>query len=101
MQLIIIIFIAVVVDVVLVNEAAVVVLHCELVVVCKFGAVAAYVVDVLDSRVAFTFHFAAYLVTVAMLNPFGRFKVHVDVVLLVLLILQKVLNKLVHLTDWF
>ena len=48
-------FAALVVDVVLANEAAVVVPHWELVVVLGFDAVAAYVVDVLDSGVVVAF----------------------------------------------
>ena len=42
-------FAALVVDVVLVDKAAVVVPHCDLVVVFGFDTVAAYVVNVLDS----------------------------------------------------
>ena len=59
-------FAALVVDVVIVDEAAIVVPHCDLVVVLWFDAVATYVVDVFYSRVVVT--------------------VHIDVVLLVLLI---------------
>ena len=92
-------FAALVVDAVLVDEAAVVGPHCDLVVVLGFDNVAAYVVDVLDSRVIITFHIALYLVAVAVLNPLGGIEVHVDVVLLVLPVLQEVLTKLVHFTD--
>ena len=50
-------FAALVVDVVFVDEAAAVVPHSELVVVLGFdAATAAYVVDVLDSRIVFAFH---------------------------------------------
>ena len=91
-------FAALVVDIVLVDKAAVVVPHCELVVVLRFDAVAAYVVDVLDSRVAVVFHLALCLV-VAVLNPLGGIEVRVDVVLLVLPILQEMLTELVNLTD--
>ena len=48
-------FVALAVDVVLVDEAALVVPHCELVVVLGFDTVAAYVVNVLDSRVVVAF----------------------------------------------
>ena len=58
---------AALVVVVLVDEAAVVVPHCELVVVLEFDAVAAYVVDVLDSHIVVAFHLAVYLVVVAAL----------------------------------
>ena len=92
-------FAALVVDVALVDEAAVVVPHCELVVVLGFDAVAAYVVNVLDSRVVVAFHLAVYLVVGAALNPLGGIETHVDVVLLVLRALEKVLTELVHLTD--
>ena len=91
-------FAPLVADVVLVDEAAVVVPHCELVVVLGFDAIAAYVVDLLDSRVVVAFHLAVYLVVVAVLNPLGGIEVHVDV-LLVLLVLQEVLTELLHLTD--
>ena len=92
-------FAALVVDIVLVDKAAVVVPDCELVVVLRFDAVAAYVVDVLDSRVAVVFHLALCLVVVAVLNPLGGIEVRVDVVLLVLPILQEMLTELVNLTD--
>ena len=92
-------FAALVVDVALVDEAAVVFPYCELVVVLGFDAVAAYVVNVLDSRVVVAFHLAVYLVVGAALNPLGGIETHVDVVLLVLWALQKVLTELVHLTD--
>ena len=92
-------FPALIVDVVLVDEAEVVVPHCELVVVLGFDAVAAYVVNVLDSRVVAAFHLAVYLVVGGALNPLGGIETHVDVVLLVLPALQKVLTELVHLTD--
>ena len=84
-------FAALVVDVVLVDEAAVVVPHYELVVILGFDAVPANVFDVLNSRVAVVFHLALYLVVVAVLSPLGGIEVHVDVVLLVLSVL--------HLTD--
>ena len=92
-------FAALVVDVVLVDRAAVVVPHCELVAVLGFDAVAAYVVNVLDSRVVVAFHLAVYLVVGAAVNPLGGIETHVDVVLLVFPALQKVLTELVHLTD--
>ena len=92
-------FPALVADVVLVDEAAVVVPHCELVFVLGFDAIADYIVDVLDSSVVITFHLAMNLVVGATLNPLGGTETHVDVVLLVLPVLQEVLNKLVHLTD--
>ena len=57
-------FAALVVDVVLIDEVAVVVPHCELAVVLGFDTVAA-VVDVLDSRVIVAFHLAVYLAFVA------------------------------------
>ena len=79
--------IALVVDAVLVDEAAVVVPHCELVVVLGFDAAATYVVDVLDSSAVF----ALYLVIVAVLNPLGGIEIHVDVVFLVLRVFQAVL----------
>ena len=56
------------------DEAAVVVPHCELVVVIRFNAVADYIVDVLYSRVAVAFHLALYLVVVAVLSPLGGLK---------------------------
>ena len=55
-------FAALVIDVVLVDEAAVAVPHCDLVVVLGFDAVAAYVANVLDSRVVVAFYLAGYLV---------------------------------------
>ena len=58
-------FIAVVVDVVLVDEATGLVPHCKLFVVLSFDAVTPYVVDVLDSRVIVAFHLAMYLAAVA------------------------------------
>ena len=85
-------FAALVVDVVLVDEAVVVV-------VLGLDVVAAYVVNVRDSRVVVAFHLAVYLVVGAALNPLGGIETHVDVVLLVLPALQKVLTELVHLTD--
>ena len=72
-------FAALVVDVVIVDEAAIVVPHCDLVVVLWFDAVATYVVDVFYSRVVVV--------------------VHIDVVVLVLLIPLEMLTKLVRLTD--
>ena len=92
-------FAALVVDVVLVDETAEVVSPCELVVVLGFDVVAAYVVDVLDSRVVIAFHFSVYLVVVAVLNPLDGIDAHDDVVLLVLLVLQEVLTEVVHLMD--
>ena len=53
---IVVTFAALVVDIVLVDEAAVVVPHCEIVVVPGFDAVSSYVIDVLDSRIVVTFH---------------------------------------------
>ena len=47
----VVLFAALAVDVARVDEAPVVVPHCELVVVLRFDAVAAYVINVLDSRV--------------------------------------------------
>ena len=81
------IFAAFVVDVLLVDEVALVVPHCELVAVLGFDAVTAYAVDVLDSSVV-----------IAVLSSLGGIKVYVDV-LLVLLVLQKMLTVLVHLMD--
>ena len=81
------IFAASVVDVLLVDEVALVVPHCELVAVLGFDAVTAYAVDVLDSSVV-----------IAVLSSLGGIKVYVDV-LLVLLVLQKMLTVLVHLMD--
>ena len=72
-------------NVVLVDEAAVVVPHCELIVVLGFDAVAGYL--------------AMYLFLGAALNPFGGIETHVDVVLPVLLVLQEVLTELAHLAD--
>ena len=80
-------FAAFVVDVLLVDEVALVVPHCELVAVLGFDAVTAYAVDVLDSSVV-----------IAVLSSLGGIKVYVDV-LLVLLVLQKMLTVLVHLMD--
>ena len=76
-----------VVDVVFVDETAVVVPHCELVVVLRFDAVAPYL--------------AVYLVAGAALNPLGGIETHADVVFLALFVLQEVLTELVHLTDQF
>ena len=90
---------AALVVVVLVDEAAVVVPHCELVVVLVFDVVTGYVVDVLNSRDVFAFHPAVCLVVVPVLNLLGGIEVHVDVVLLVLPVLQELLIELVHLTD--
>ena len=87
-------FAALVVDVVLVDEAAVVVAHCELVVVLAFDAVAADVVNVLDSLVVVAFHLAVYLVVGVALNLLGGIETHVDVVLMVLPVLQEVLTEL-------
>ena len=81
------IFAAFVVDVLLVDEVALVVPHCELLAVLGFDAVTAYAVDVLDSSVV-----------IAVLSSLGGIKVYVDV-LLVLLVLQKMLTVLVHLMD--
>ena len=92
-------FAALIVDVVLVDEAAVVVPHSELVVVIGFDVVAAYVVDVLDSRVVVASHLAVYLVVVTVLNPLGGIDVYVDFVILILPVLQEVLTELVHLTN--
>ena len=92
-------FVALVVDVVLVDEAAKLVPHCKLVVVRRFDAVAPYVVDVLDSRVVVAFHLAMYLVAVVVLSHLDGIEVHVDVVLLVFPVLQEVLTELVDLTD--
>ena len=57
-------FVALVADIVLADETAVLVPHWELVLISGFDAVAAYVVDVLDSRVVVAFHVAVYLVVV-------------------------------------
>ena len=103
-------FAALAVDITLVDEAVVVAVvalvpHGELVVVLGFGAVAGYVVDVLDSRVVVAFHLAVYLVVVVVvvvvvvISPLDRIEVHVDVVLMVLPVFQELLTKLVHLTD--
>ena len=56
--------VALVADIVLADETAVLVPHWELVLISGFDAVAAYVVDVLDSRVVVAFHVAVYLVVV-------------------------------------
>ena len=57
----------------------------ELTVVLEFDAVAAYVVNVLDSLVVVVaFHLAVHLDVDAMLNHLGGIEAHVDVVLLVL-----------------
>ena len=74
MGFIVVTFAALVVDVVLVDEAAVVVPHCKLVVVLRFDAVAAYVVDVFDSRIVVAFHLALYLIVAAVLNSLGGLK---------------------------
>ena len=74
-------FEALVIYVALVDDAIVVVPHCKVVVVPGFDSVAANVVDVLDSRVVVAFHLAVYLVVAVVLNPLGRIKVHVDIVL--------------------
>ena len=92
-------FAALVKDVVLVDEAAVVVPHSELFVVLGFDGIASYVVDILDSHIVVAFRLTVYVLAVAVLNPLGGIKVHVDVVLLVLPVLQEVLTELVHLTD--
>ena len=84
-----------VLDVVRVDEAAVVVPHCELVVILGFDAVATFVVDVLYSRLVISFHLVMYLVVVAVLSPLGGIEVHVNFVLLVFF----PLTELVHLTD--
>ena len=81
-------FAAFVVDVVLVDEVALAVPHCELVAVLGSDTVTAYAVDVLDSSVV-----------IAVLSSLGEIKVYVDVVLLVLLVLQKMLTVLVDLMD--
>ena len=57
-------FVALVADIVLADETSVLVPHWELVLISGFDAVAAYVVDVLDSRVVVAFHVAVYLVVV-------------------------------------
>ena len=57
-------FVALIADIVLADETAVLVPHWELVLISGFDAVAAYVVDVLDSRVVVAFHVAVYLVVV-------------------------------------
>ena len=92
-------FAVLVADVVVADEAAVVVHDCDLFAVLGFDAVAAYAVDVLDSRVFVAFHLAVYLVVAAMLNLLDEIKVHVNVVLQVFPVLQEVLTELVHLTD--
>ena len=56
--------VALVADIVLADETAVLVRHYELVLVSWFDAVAAYVADVLDSRAVVAFHVAVYLVVV-------------------------------------
>ena len=61
-------FVALVADIVLADETAVLVPHWELVLISGFDAVAAYVVDVLDSRVVVAFHVAVYLVVVVVLT---------------------------------
>ena len=74
-------FEALVIYVVLVDDAIVGVPHCKVVVVLGFDAVAANVVDVLDSHVVVAFHLAVYLVVAVVLNPLGGIKVHADIVL--------------------
>ena len=96
---IVVTFSTLVVDVLLVDEVAVVVPHCQLVVVLGFDVVATYVVDVLCSCVVAAFHLATYLVVVTALSCLGGVKVHVDIVLLVLPAFQEVLTELAHLTD--
>ena len=90
-----------VVDVVLAAEAAVVVTHCDLVVVLVFDAVGTYSVGVHDACVAVAFHLiiSMYLALVAVLNPNRGIEIHVDVVFLVLPDLQEVLTKLLHLKN--
>ena len=92
-------FAALVVDVALVDEATVIVPHCNLVVVLELDAVVAYGVDVLDPHIVVAVHLTVYLVVVAVLNPNGGIEVHVDVALLVFPVLQELSTKLVHLTD--
>lgn len=91
-------FVAFAVDILLVDEAATLVVpHCEFVVVLGFDAVV--VADVPISLAVLAFHIAMYLVVVAVSNALGEVEFHVDVVLLVLTILQEVLTELVNLTD--
>ena len=72
-------FAALVVDAVLVDEAAVVVPHCQLFAVLGFDAVTACVFVVNDSGIAVAFHLVVHLVVVAMLSPLGGTDVHIDV----------------------
>ena len=74
-------FAALVADNVLVDEAAVVVPHCELDVVLGYDAVAA--------------NLTVYLIVVDALNPLGGIEIHFDVVLLVLPVFHDVLTELV------
>ena len=90
---------ALVFDIVIVDKATVVVPHCKLVVILGFDVAAAYVVDVLDSRVVAAFHLALYLVVGTALNSLAGFEFHVDAVLLALSAHQEVLTELVHLMD--
>ena len=89
------------VDVVLAAEAAVVVTHCDLVVVLVFDAVGTYSVGVYDACVAVAFHLiiSVYLAFVAVLNSNRGIEIHVDVVFKVLPDLQEVLTKLLHLKN--
>ena len=91
---VIVTFAALVIDVVFVDEAAVVFSYCELVVVLGFDAVAAYVADVLGTRVVVVCHLAVYLAVVTVLNLLDGIEVHFDIALLVLPVLQEVLTKL-------
>ena len=88
-----------VVNVVLIHEAVALVPLCKIVVVLGFDAVADYVVDVLDSRVAAAFHLAVNIVVVTVLNPIEEIEVHIDVILLVLNVLQDVSTEIIYLTN--
>lgn len=80
-------FAALVVDVVLANEAALVVPYCELVVDLGFDSVAVCVADVHEALVVVAFHLVVYPAVVAVSNPFVGIEVHVDIVVLVLPVL--------------
>ena len=90
---------ALVVDVALVDEAAAVVPHFELVVILVFDAVAAHLVDVFDSSVVIAFHLAVHLDVVAMLSPLDWIEVHINVVILFLPCFEEVLTKFAHLME--
>ena len=97
---IIVTFAALVAYVVLVDETAVVVPHCELLIVLGFDAVSVSICCICS---CFTccccISSCRHLVVVAVLSTLDGIEVHVDIVLLVLPVLQEVLTELVHFTD--